>query len=157
MLLLLGCNKEPKKLMAPAECRTPEVVACLQPYAFNRLSNDDIRRIATEGVPRCLSKDKDILGRQQAKCLPIEMGKDNRGREIAVRFFCSDVCPDQGYAYVGFAESIKKAECCKAGEIAARDFAWGGYAGCRPRVAVEAERAQSGAKGPINSLCGANR
>lgn len=152
-LMLLGCAKEPKQLKVRAECKTTEVVACLQRYAYERLSNRDIERVATEGLSECLSQDKYTLGKQ-AECLPLEMGTDNLDRAIAIGYFCTDSCPEYGSAYIGFAKDMSQPECCGEGEIAFRNFAWGGYAGCRSRVATEAQRAKSGSKEPIHSLCG---
>lgn len=149
-LLLLGCAKEPKHLAPQERCKTPEVVDCLRPYAREWLSNRDIELMATEGLSRCLSEDWQIL-HTQAECLPLEMGTDNLGRAIAIGYFYSDNGP--GHAYIGFAKRMSLAECCAWGEIAYPDFAWGGYGGCRSRVAIAARYAEQDDDRPYPSLC----
>lgn len=151
-LLLLGCAKEPKHLSPQEGCKTPEVATCFAQYAHEWLSDRDIERMATEGLSRCLAADKQTLHEQSA-CLPLEMGTDNLGRAIIIGYFYSDNGP--GHAYVGFAKNMNLEECCGWGEIAYRDFAWGGYGGCRSRVAIAARYPERDRDRPYPSLCNA--
>ena len=102
-----------KKLEVEPGCKTPEVVSCLQDYAYEQMQPRDIWRLAAEGLPKCLSDDPEAL-HKQTTCLPVYMGitktEDGRApvavsrpsRFPAVSFFDSVFSPAAFY-------------CCKMG------------------------------------------
>lgn len=64
-LRVSSCNgREPLELRPPTTCRTPELIACLPPYAFRKLEPDQLRRLVEE-VPRCLATNDRALLEQQ--------------------------------------------------------------------------------------------
>jgi hypothetical protein len=101
----------------------------LQPLAFETLSASALARVQREGEA-CFSKDKALLKRQSS-CLPLVMGEDAQGRgKVSMRYYCSDLCPDQGWAVAEF-EGLRNVEaCCAAGGQPLLDGAWGGFRAC---------------------------
>lgn len=68
----------------------------------------------------------------QSKFLGIDT---ETGLPVEARYFCSDVCPEYGYVDIYFAGIRTKEECAKIKGEDVIDFAWGGYVGCKPKVA----------------------
>lgn len=86
--------------------------------------------------------------------LPFSLGTDARtGRKLVLRYFCSDLCPDNGQVLLRYEElpdsnvrdsniltmpgsaelhTRRIADCCQLGGLPTRDYAWGGYVGCAP-------------------------
>jgi len=129
---LLSCRGKPKRLEVPPGCPEPEVVRCLQDYAYERLSSRDIKRLIGEGVPSCLSRDQVILSRR-SDCFPLDMGKDDQGRMIALVFRCEDMCADRGDVVPMYVDSMSPEACCDGGGYAYPLFnASMAYGGCGP-------------------------
>ncbi|HEX9640147.1 MAG TPA: hypothetical protein VGB13_02405 [Candidatus Krumholzibacteria bacterium] len=74
LVLALALYPRPRtKLEVKLGCKTPEVVACLEDYAYDRMRSRDIWRLAAEGLPKCLSEDPEAFS-VQATCLPVRVG-----------------------------------------------------------------------------------
>lgn len=112
--LALGCKSRPHTLIPPPGCTHPSVIACLQPLAYETLSASALVRLQEQGQS-CFSKDKATL-RSQASCLPLIMGSDAQGRgKVEMRYYCADLCPEQGgvVAQINGPRDIEA--CCVAG------------------------------------------
>lgn len=105
-------------------------MTCLQPLAFETLSASALARVQREGEA-CFSKDKAALERQSS-CLPLVMGEDAQGRgNVSMRYYCSDICPDQGVLVAQFDGPSSIDACCAAGGQPLLNFAWGrGFRAC---------------------------
>ncbi len=82
---------------------------------------EELRKISVEDVD--ITEFPKALGK-------IEYG--NEMRPLIHKYYCSDLCPQNGRLYVLF-QGIDSAEACQ--EIAGntvKDIAWGGYIGCEP-------------------------
>lgn len=125
-----GCRSK-KHLDVPVGCGDPAVVACLQRYAFERLSESDVERIAVDALAKCFATDKAALA-LQARCLPLNMGVDRRnGRAVTLRYFCSDLCPDAGGVLPMYLGVTNVEQCCELGGFPFKDPAWGHhFRGC---------------------------
>lgn len=114
LVVAVGCHSRPLPLKPPAECSAPDVVACLQPLAFETLSSADLNRIR-EQAPACFSKDAATL-RRQASCLPLVMGMEAQGRgNVEMRYHCSDLCPERGGVVAQLRGPRGVEACCSAG------------------------------------------
>jgi hypothetical protein len=113
---LASCERRQPLEKLPG-CRTPEIVECLQSYASGTLDSDEIRLLIEEGVPRCLAKKDPRRLAEQASCLPLEIGKDERnGLPVMLAYSCDDLCPAYGMTLVLY-QGIKadEAQCCATG------------------------------------------
>ena len=112
--LFFSCHSRPQTLKPAPGCSTPAVVACLQPLAFEKLGEADLKRLRANAAD-CFSKDKAEL-RRQASCLPLTMGVDARGRgKVELRYHCSDLCPDHGGVIAALDGPRDVSACCAAG------------------------------------------
>jgi hypothetical protein len=55
------------------------------------------------------------------------------GRAVEYRYFCSDMCPQNGYWAKYYKGVANKEECLKIGGEPETDMAWGGFVGCKPK------------------------
>jgi hypothetical protein len=112
--LAVGCHSRPRALQTSPTCRDPEVVECLRPLAFEKLSGSDLKNLQA-GLRSCFSQDKAAL-RRQGSCLPLSMGTDARGRgEVKVEYLCSDRCPESGQVVARFTGPKGIDSCCSVG------------------------------------------
>ena len=129
---LSACESRPHPLEVRDECKSPEVVRCLQQYAYEELSSNDVKRLIEDGIDQCLSKDPSILGKQ-AKCLPLWVGNDEEGRKLALVFQCADVCPDRGHVVLVYPAAVSREECCARGGLTFLNWTFGeAYQACAP-------------------------
>jgi hypothetical protein len=106
--------------------------ACLDQFGAGSMDADALSKLATEGLSACFSGGAAAM-EQSASCLPKVVGKDAKsGLEVQVYYFCSDVCPDQGFVGVGYKGIADQAACCDAGGAPVIDPAWGGFVACAP-------------------------
>ena len=54
-LAALACEREHKTLVSKEGCESPEIVRCLQDYAYEELTSEGNRRLRDERLPRCWS------------------------------------------------------------------------------------------------------
>ena len=134
---VLACRGRPRQLKPPPECKRPETIECLSKYAFDELDESALRQLSV-GLKECFARDA-RLREEQATCLPIELGRDRAsGLPVVARYFCSDICPDQGGVFLTLKGKLGKAACCKLGGAPFIDPAFGGYRGCMPGPGHEA-------------------
>jgi hypothetical protein len=134
---LAHCNDEPrrryKELKVHEKCETPEVLTCLQDYAFEELTQDDVERIIMQAVQACLSDDSSILARQ-ATCLGVSMGTDVR---VGLALYVSaGLRRYKHFVIVGYGRSSLQ-ECCARGAIPASLSYSRNYEVCRPPEYLE--------------------
>jgi hypothetical protein len=97
--------------------------------AFETLSASALARVQREGEA-CFSKDKIALWRQSS-CLPLVMGEDAQGRgKVAMKYYCSDICPDRGVVVAEFEGPRSVEGCCAAGGQPFLDGNWSGFRSC---------------------------
>jgi hypothetical protein len=126
--LSLGCSRH-RQLTPPAECKDAQLMSCLQPLSFETLGASALARVQREGEA-CFSKDPAVL-RRQSSCLPLLMGEDAQGRgKVSMKYYCSDLCPDQGGVVAEFEDLRNVEACCAAGGQPILDGAWGGFRAC---------------------------
>lgn len=113
---LAGCHGKPLKLEVRKGCKTPEVVHCLQQYAFENLSSSDVEQLVQEGIGKCLAlSDKDKLNVQKA-CLPLRVGIDKKRRSpIEVNWTAGEVRPDSLLVDAYYAAVPDLRSCCDLG------------------------------------------
>lgn len=129
LVLVIGCNSRPHTLAPPPGCTDASVVACLQPLAYETLSGSALASVREEGEA-CFSKNKAAL-RKQASCLPLVMGTDAKGRgKVEMRYYCGDVCPDQGGVVAVLAGPRNLDACCAAGGDPLLNFANRSFLAC---------------------------
>lgn len=69
------------------------------------------------------------------KDYPVILGEySENGLILIEKYFCSDICPDNGGVVVVFQDINSKEECAKVGGKDLIDYAWGGYIGCAPKI-----------------------
>ena len=85
--LCTACEREHRQLAPREGCETPEVVACLQKYAYDNLTGMDRERVTEQALRECLSEDASVLRRQKS-CLPMILGRDLTGFEVMVWVEC---------------------------------------------------------------------
>jgi hypothetical protein len=113
-------------------CPGDAVAQCVAKRTKSRLSSKDIEKLGREVIEECFSTRDTRLLWDQGACLPLDVGVDRRnGRNIELRYHCSDVCPDQGGVGIFYA-GVAKEDCCSIGGYPRFDPAWGGYRGCTP-------------------------
>lgn len=113
-------------------CSSDAACECIQSYGKPNMTSEDITRLIQEGIKTCFNVNDPEALEDQSSCLPANVGTDARnGKSIAINYSCSDVCPDAGGINVMYS-GVSEADCCAAGGVNARDFAWGGYIGCLP-------------------------
>jgi len=126
---------------------------CVGAYAnaTNVLRGDSLKELVREVKATCLSLAEEqnspntweektrLAGSRFA--LPIVLGiYGPGGRELELRYFCGDVCPDYGYVGVLIARTTA-AECCTMGATPDYDGARNTYFGCVPaELSNERER-----------------
>lgn len=119
------------KLDVRLGCQTPEVVKCIEPYAFDTLDTAALEGIV-EARQACLSQDKEVLY-SQSTCLPLTMGVDAAvGRPVELDYRCADVCPSAGGVLVLYALKGGEEACCGVGGYPVK-AGWG-YEGCAIRA-----------------------
>jgi hypothetical protein len=97
-----------------------------------RIGGEALRRLVSDVVATCFGKPGSQELWNQAGALPFTVAiHAGTGKEVHLRYFCSDVCPEYGSVSATLA-NISEAECCAIGAIPSRDPAWGAYRGCRP-------------------------
>jgi hypothetical protein len=143
LVFVLGCNSKPHTLTPPAGCTDASVVACLQPLAYETLSGSALANVREEGEA-CFSKNKATL-RKQASCLPLVMGTDAKGRgKVEMRYYCGDLCPDQGVIVAVLAGLHNLDACCVAGGDPLLNFANRSFRACMvPRASSANELCQN--------------
>jgi hypothetical protein len=119
-----------------AACGDARLRACLARLAKPRWSAEDLRAFFARGGGDCFASAQDDprgrLRQRQARCLPVAVGADARnGKTLELRYFCSDVCPDQGAVFLIYA-GVDRDQCCALGGRPLHDPAWGAYRGCMP-------------------------
>jgi hypothetical protein len=103
-VLAHGCGRsKPLELRPAAGCRAPEFVACLQPYSFDTVGPKEFRRIFEEALPRCLAHHDRKRLADEATCLPIDIGKTERGQPISLSYRCPYFYLAEGLAIARYA------------------------------------------------------
>lgn len=134
LALLTACNRKRQELQVRADCKSPEVMACLQQYAFEEMDSRDIERLIVEGVDRCFSDDSKELAKQ-TRCLPLIVGKDRRFDDrLGLIHNCDDLCQyKKDLIQLLYAENIGLERCCERQGLTFRVWSAGGrYGGCGP-------------------------
>jgi len=55
------------------------------------------------------------------------------GHTLIEKYYCSDLCPENGGTYIVFEGVNSREECTNIGGTLFIDPAWGGYIGCGPK------------------------
>lgn len=116
VIFLCSCRKQ-VKLEVRKGCTTPEVVECLQEYAFEEMSSGDVGRLVQGGIPKCFAERDMPRLSEQRSCLPLTVGTD-RDREIPIAVFmtCSDNCSPKSLQVGAHYRDVRDVHaCCKLG------------------------------------------
>lgn len=130
-LTLASCRGDKHPLKIYADCKSPEVIHCLQEYSYDNMSDADIERLVVEGIDHCFSKNIDERGTQALSCLPLRVGTDRNKRPLELIFRCEDACRKNGHIWLRYADAPPLEECCARGGMTIRAWAANGhYSGC---------------------------
>lgn len=131
LVLLVSCRGERHPLQAQAQCKSPEVIGCLQEFAYNDMSNADIERLIVQGIDKCFSKDRKERHAQADTCLPLQVGTDRDDHPVELVFRCEDNCTTTGQIWLKYADRPRLEECCERGGLTIRAWSANGhYSGC---------------------------
>ena len=147
-----SCRGEKHPLKVLAQCKSPEVIGCLQEYAYEDMRDADIERLVVQGIEHCFSKDVDERDTQAFGCLPLRVGTDRDEHPLELVFRCEDNCRTTGHIWLRYADRPPLEECCERDGITIRAWAANGhYSGCGPSVYFDVFKDMGGIE--TYSLC----
>ena len=128
---ITSCRGEQHPLKVSSQCKSPEVISCLQEYAYEGMRDADIERLVVQGIEQCFSKDRRLQQKQAGTCLPLRVGTDRQEHPLELVFRCEDDCTTTGHIWLKYAEATPLKECCERGGFTIRAWSFNGhYNGC---------------------------
>ena len=114
---------------------------CIAAYGSASMDLAALVKLRETGIPACFHVRNPERLEREAACLPRIVGKHARNeRDIALYYFCSDLCPDQGRVGITYAGIEGISSCCAIGGAPILDPGWGGYEACVPQEIIPGNR-----------------
>jgi len=149
---ITSCRGEKHPLKVSAQCKSPDVISCLQEYAYEGMRDADIERLVVQGIEQCFSKDRREQQEQAATCLPLRIGTDSDDHPFDLVFRCEDNCRTTGHIWLRYSDRPPLEECCERGGFTIRAWSFNGhYSGCGPSVYFDVYKDMGGIE--TYSLC----